>query len=204
MDTRRVGKKDPRIDGYIAKSAYYARPILEHIRSIVHRACPNVEETLKWGMPSFAYHGILCGMAAFKEHCTFGFWKGTLIIADKGKSLEAMGSFGRITKISDLPSAKVLTGYVKQAMLLNEQRVKAPVKHTPARKPLKTPAYFLAALKKNKRAFAAFEKFSPSNKRDYAEWLIEAKTEETRAKRLATAIAWIAEGKIRNWKYVRK
>jgi hypothetical protein len=199
-----VPTTDPRVDAYIAKSADFAKPILEHLRALVHRACPDVRETLKWGMPSFMYRGILCGMATFKEHCTFGFWRGTLIIADKRKSLEAMGSFGRITRLSDLPSSKVVEGYIKQAMILNERGVKAPVKHKTVKKPLRVPRYFMAALKKDKKALATFENFSRSNKREYVEWVTEAKTEGTRLKRLVTAIEWMAVGKTRNWRYVRK
>ncbi len=200
-----MGQKDERVDAYIAKSADFAKPILKHIRALVHKACPDVEETLKWSAPTFMYHGILCGMVAFKQYCVLGFWKGTLIVADKGKSLEAMGSFGRITKLSDLPSVKILAGYVRQAMVLNEKGVKAPPKYPSApKKPLRVPAYFMSALKNNKKALATFDNFSTSNKREYVEWITEAKTDETREKRLATAIEWMAEGKIRNWKYVRK
>ncbi|MCI0707405.1 MAG: YdeI/OmpD-associated family protein [Ignavibacteriae bacterium] len=197
-------KTDPRIDAYIANSADFAKPILKYIRAAVHEACPQVEEDMKWRNPTFMYKGILCGMGAFKEHAIFGFWKGTLIIADKGKSLEAMGSFGRITKVSDLPSKKILIGYVKQAMALNEQGVKAPVKHDKPKKPVRVPPYLSAALKKNKKALATFENFSPSHKREYIEWVTEAKTEETRNKRLQTAVEWIAQGKGRNWKYMKK
>ncbi len=196
---------DPRVDAYIAKAAPFARPILAHIRTIVHEACPQVEETLKWRMPSFMYHGILCSMAAFKEHCVFGFWKGTLIVTDRGKSLEAMGSFGRIKSIEDLPPHKVLTGYIKQAMKLNEEGVKAPAKHKGgAKKSLRVSNYLSAALKKNKRALATFEAFSLSHKREYIEWIAEAKTDETRERRMKTAIEWMAEGKPRNWKYMKK
>jgi uncharacterized protein YdeI (YjbR/CyaY-like superfamily) len=199
-----MAAKDKRIDAYIARSADFAKPILVHIRQVVRQACPDVEETMKWSMPTFMYHGILCGMAAFKQHCTFGFWKGTLVVDRKGKSLEAMGSFGRITSIADLPSIKVLTGYVKQAMKLNERNIKAPPKHKPAaRKPPKTPPFFVAALKRSKKAFTTFDRLSPSHKREYIEWVTEAKREDTRAKRLATTIQWLANGKSRNWKYER-
>ena len=196
-----MGKKDERIDAYIAKQAPFARPILEHLRAVVHAACPDVEETLKWGMPSFEYHGILCGMAAFKQHATFMFWKGKLIVVSAGKDLEsAMGQFGRITSVKDLPAKRVLMGYVKQAMALNEAgtTVKRAVKPKPA---LRMPADLKAALAKNRRALATFEGFSPSAKRDYLEWVLEAKQPATRAKRIATAVGWIAEGKRRNWKY---
>ncbi len=163
-----MSTKDPRVDAYIVKSQDFAKPILIHIRAVVHQACPDVEETIKWNFPAFMYHGILCGMAAFKEHSAFGFWKGTLIVGEKGKSLEAMGSFGRMTKLSDLPSDQILSHYIKQAMELNEKGVKAPPKRKSApRKPIKVPPYFTTALKKNKKAKEAFEAFSPSHQREY-------------------------------------
>src|SRR6185369_4149318 len=121
-----MGKRDPRVDAYIEKSADFAKPILAHLRDVVHAACPQVEETMKWSFPHFMHHGMLCGMAAFKQHCTFGFWKGELIVSGNPSAEAAMGQFGRLTKLSDLPSKKVLTGYVKQAMKLNEEGVKAP------------------------------------------------------------------------------
>jgi uncharacterized protein YdeI (YjbR/CyaY-like superfamily) len=202
-----MGKKDPGVDAYIGKSADFAKPILNHIRKIIHDTCPDVKEEVKWRMPNFLHYGIMCNMAAFKEHCAFGFWKGKLIFGDKysdGEE-EAMGSFGRITKISDLPPDKILIGYIKKAMKLNEEGVKAPaVRKGREKAGLAVPSYFMDALKKNKKAFATFESFSPGNKRDYIEWITEAKTEETRKKRLETAIEWMAEGKIRNWKYVKK
>jgi uncharacterized protein YdeI (YjbR/CyaY-like superfamily) len=197
-----MGTRDARIDAYIAKAPAFAKPILTHLREVIHEGCPPVEETLKWSSPSFTYHGILCGFASFKAHVAFGFWKGTLIIADKDKSLEGAGSFGRITTVSDLPSKKVLVGYIKQAMELNEKGVKSPVKHDKAPKaPLRTPADLSAALKTNKKAATRYAAFSPSWKREYVEWITEAKTDATRARRLGTAIEWIAEGKHRNWKY---
>ncbi|HEY5219724.1 MAG TPA: DUF1801 domain-containing protein, partial [Gemmatimonadaceae bacterium] len=149
--------KDPRVDAYIAKSADFAKPILTHIRKVVHAACPDVKETIKWGFPHFDYQGIMCAMASFKAHCTFGFWKGALVVpaASLKKSDEAMGSLGRITKVSDLPTAAVLRGYVKKAMALNDAGVKAPhVAKRKARTPLAAPAYFLAAIRKNKKALA--------------------------------------------------
>ncbi|MEO8460483.1 MAG: YdeI/OmpD-associated family protein [Dokdonella sp.] len=193
--------RDPRVDQYIAKSAEFARPILAHVRECVHAACPKVEETIKWGMPYFVYQGNLCGMAAFKQHCAFGFWKRQLIKpAGKGDG-DAMGQFGRITALSDLPSAKVLAGYIKQAMALNEAGIQPP--KTPSKKPtLAIPDDLVAALKRNRKAAAVFEKFAPSHRREYIEWLTEAKRAETRERRLATAIEWISEGKQRNWKYM--
>ena len=193
-------KKDPRIDKYIANAADFAKPILTHLRKLVHQGCPEVEETLKWSMPSFMYKGILCGMAAFKNHGTFGFWKGNLFLT-KEQQEGAMGSFGRITKVSDLPSDKEILGYIKKAMELNDTGAKVPSRVRKPKQPLKVPDYFISAVKKNRRAHAAFENFSYSHKKEYVEWITEAKREETRTQRLATAVAWMAEGKARHWKY---
>ena len=196
-------KKDPRVDGYIAKAAPFAQPILKHLRKLVHAECPDVEETLKWSMPSFLYKGILCGMAAFKEHCTFGFWKHDLVVGDQGapRAEEAMGTFGRITKLSDLPNDKVLLGYIRKAVELNDAGIKKPARPKRPREELKIPSSLKLALKANKKALETFEQFSYSHKKEYVEWITEAKRDETRDKRLATAIIWIAEGKPRNWKY---
>jgi uncharacterized protein YdeI (YjbR/CyaY-like superfamily) len=200
-----MGKTDPRIDAYIAKSAAFAKPILTHLREVVHAACPDVEETLKWSMPAFMHHGILCGMAAFKEHAAFNIWKGSLIVGSDGDRA-AMGQFGRITKLSDLPSKKVLTGYIRQAAALNEAGVRTPKVRKPGlpRKPVPAtpPPDFSAALKKNAKARTTFESFSPTtHKREYIEWIVDAKRDETRQRRLSQAIEMLAEGKTRNWKY---
>jgi uncharacterized protein YdeI (YjbR/CyaY-like superfamily) len=199
-----MATKDPRIDAYIAKSAAFAQPILNHLRKVVHAGCPKVEETMKWSMPHFDYKGMMCGMAAFKEHCAFGFWKETLIFdADKTAEKTAMGSFGCIRSLRDLPSEKTLIGYVKKAATLNDAGIKAPGRTKPRkREPIEVPDYFTAALKKNPRARKTFESFSPSHRREYLEWITEAKREETRNQRLATSIKWLAEGKARNWKYM--
>jgi uncharacterized protein YdeI (YjbR/CyaY-like superfamily) len=195
---------DPRIDAYIAKAGEFARPILTHLREVVHSACPEVEETMKWSHPHFMYKGMLCAMSSFKEHCAFGFWKGSLVLGKKDEETDgAAGQFGRITKLSDLPSKKVLSGHIKEAMRLNDDGVKAPAKAKPkSPKDVVVPDDLAAALKTNKAAHSTFENFSPSHKREYIEWLTEAKTEATRTKRLNTAIEWMAEGKPRNWKYM--
>ncbi len=201
-----MASKDPRIDAYIARSAAFAQPILKHIRKLVHAACPEVEETLKWSIPHFVHKGILCSMAAFKHHCAFGFWKGALIIGnDAGTAQdEAMGQFGRITAPSDLPADKVLIGYIKKAVHLNDTGVKVPARSKPkVKKELDAPDDLKTALKKNKKALATFEDFSYSHKKEYVEWITEAKRAETRTQRLETAIEWMAEGKPRNWKYVK-
>jgi uncharacterized protein YdeI (YjbR/CyaY-like superfamily) len=199
-----MGARDKRVDAYIAKSADFARPILEHLRGVVHDACPDVEETMKWSFPHFMYEGMLCSMAAFKEHCVFNFWKGSLIVDQEGeKAREAMGQFGRITKLSDLPPRKTLAGYIKKAMALNESGAKAASRAKRPKREIAPPADFMSALRKNKRALAAFEGFSPSHRREYLEWITEAKREETRRQRTEQAIAWMAEGKPRNWKYMK-
>jgi uncharacterized protein YdeI (YjbR/CyaY-like superfamily) len=196
-----MGKRDRRIDAYIAKSAEFARPILTHLREVVHAACPEVEETVKWGMPHFMYKGMLCGMAAFKQHATFGFWRRSLIVGAKGN--DAMGQFGRITSVSGLPAKRVLAGYVKQAMKLNDDGVKSPAATRPKqpKPPLEVPPVLSAALKANPKARVTFEKFSPTHRREYVEWVADAKREDTRARRVAAAVEWMAEGKPRNWKY---
>ena len=199
-----MGKRDKRVDAYIARSADFARPVLSHIREIVHEGCPEVEETIKWGAPHFDYKGMMCGMAAFKHHCTFGFWKASLVVGADKKDGDGMGQFGRLEKVSDLPPKKTLIAYVKKARQLNDEGVKAPHVAKRGKKPeLKVPEFFRGALKKNARAQAAFEAFSPSHRREYVEWITDAKTESTRDKRMETAIEWLSEGKSRNWKYER-
>jgi uncharacterized protein YdeI (YjbR/CyaY-like superfamily) len=141
-------------------------------------------------------------MAAFKEHGTFGFWKGDLFLT-KEQQEGAMGSFGRLTKLSDLPSDKVLLGYIKKAMELNEKGVKVPRRTRTQKKEVVVPPYFMSAVKKNRKALETFDNFSPSHKKEYVEWVTEAKQEETRARRLETTVAWLAQGKARNWKYER-
>lgn len=196
---------DPRIDAYIAAAPDFARPILEHLRAIIHAACPEVEETMKWSFPHFMYKGMLCGMSAFKAHCALGFWKGELLIAkadDKGK--EAMGQFGRIASVKDLPSKKELTALVKRAMKLNDDGVKAVPGRTKAaapKPPPATPPYLTEALAARPAALEHYTAFTPGKQREYVEWLEEAKTEATRLRRLEQAVEWIAEGKARNWKY---
>lgn len=193
---------DPRVDAYIADAADFAKPILLRLRKLVHAGCPAVEETLKWSMPAFTHKGILCGMAAFKQHCTFGFWKGELIFGTREKENEAMGQFGRITSLADLPADKVIVGWVRKAAELNQAGVKKPVAPRPkVKKALVVPANLRRALQKNKKALATFEAFSYSHKKEYVEWLTEAKREETRTKRLKTTLQWLAQGKARNWKY---
>jgi uncharacterized protein YdeI (YjbR/CyaY-like superfamily) len=198
-----MGRQDPRVDAYIAKSADFARPVLNRIRKLVHAACPEVEETMKWSFPHFMYRGMFCSMSAFKEHCAFGFWHPLMRDSIEGRgSHESMGQFGRIKSVSELPKDAEIKRLVKVAMQLNENGVKRPPKpKATAPKVVSVPGDLVAALKKNRAARTTFEGFSPSCKNEYVQWITEAKREETRAKRLVTTIEWLAEGKKRNWKY---
>ena len=199
-----MGKTDPRVDQYIANSADFARPILTHIRKIVHTACPDVEETMKWSFPHFDYKGgMMCSMAAFKAHCSFGFWKSSLVLDGPGAD-DAMGHFGRITSVKDLPSERELGGYVKKAAQLNDEGIRVAKKPAAPKKPLRVPADFAASMKKKPAARKTFDAFSPSQRREYVEWVTEAKADATRQKRMATAIEWLSQGKSRNWKYEPK
>lgn len=199
-------KKDRRIDDYISKSEEFAKPILRYIRDIVHKACPEVTETMKWGMPHFDYKGMMCGIASFKQHCTFGFWKASLMkdkykVFVKGEN-SGMGNFGKVKDIQDLPSAKIIIEYIKEAMKLNDDNVAVSKElKENVRKELVIPEYFLKVLKKNEVALKTFMDFSYSHKKEYLEWITEAKKEETREKRIYAAIKWLSEGKGRNWKY---
>jgi uncharacterized protein YdeI (YjbR/CyaY-like superfamily) len=192
---------DPRVDAYIDKSADFAKPILIHIRKLVHKACPDIVETMKWSFPHFDHKGTVCSMASFKQHCAFGFWKQSLMEQDAFPAEKtAMGSFGRITSIKDLPPDKVMLRLVQQAVELNEKGVKVAKKPV-EKKELVIPKDLTAALSKNKPAKIAFDKFSYSHKKEYVQWIEEAKTDATRNKRLATTVEWLSEGKSRNWKY---
>jgi uncharacterized protein YdeI (YjbR/CyaY-like superfamily) len=197
-----MSKKDPRIDAYIAKAADFAKPILTRIRKLVHAACPDVMETIKWNSPFYEHKGILIATPAFKKHCALIFWKSRMLFKEFPAKDNPRKKFRRLTSASDLPGNKILAGYLKQAVELNEAGVKDPARAKPkTKKKIPVPDYFLAALKKNKKALAAFAGFSPSCQREYIEWIVEAKREETRSKRIQTAIEWIARGKSRNWKY---
>lgn len=192
-------KKDPRVDRYIKSAQPFARPILKHLRDVVHRACSDVEETIKWRMPFFDYKGTLCMMGSFKEHAVFGFWKGALLFGKENEG--AMGHFGRLASIKDLPSDKQLIGYVKRAAELNERGVQK--KRTPrGTQKITVPSDLEAALGKNAKARKTFENFSYSHRKEYVQWITDAKREETRKKRLKRAIQWLAQGKPQNWKYM--
>lgn len=193
--------KDPRVDAYIDKAQPFAKPILKHLRKLVHDTCPQVKENIKWGMPSFEYKGILCGMAAFKEHATFGFWKHSLLGLGPRKDLGAMGSFGRMASAKDLPSDAKIKKLIKEAMRLNDEGVKIEKKVSKEKKELVVPAILLEALAGNEKAAETFNNFPYSCKKEYVQWIEEAKTDATRDKRLATTLEWLSEGKRRNWKY---
>lgn len=204
-----MGNKDPRIDTYIEKSADFAKPVLVHLRHLIHESCPGIEETVKWGFPHFEYKGTVCSMAAFKQHCVFSFWKSVLmkdshnLFQKVGKT--AMGQMGQIKSLADLPKDEVLRAYLHEAYELNENNIKLPAREKTAQtKELEIPSYFTDALSGNQEALETFQNFSYSNKKEYIEWLTEAKTEETRSKRLATTLEWLEEGKTRMWKYTKK
>jgi uncharacterized protein YdeI (YjbR/CyaY-like superfamily) len=200
--------KDKRIDSYIGASADFAKPILTHLRGLVHKACPGVTETIKWGFPHFDYQGIMCSMASFKQHAAFGFWKAKLmedydkVLNPKGET--AMGHFGQIRSLKDLPPDKILLQYIKEAARLNADGVKVTRPAPAIKKQLTVPSDFKKALSKNKKAMAVFEGFSYSHRKDYLDWITEAKMDETRGKRISKTVEWLAEGKGRNWKYERK
>lgn len=202
--------KDNRVDTYIVKSADFAVPILSHLRSVVHDACPEVRETIKWSFPHFEFRNtILCSMASFKQHCAFTIWLASQMqdphgILTTGAGRPAMGHLGRITCLEDLPPDDILIGYLKDAMVLIEQGVKLTKKEPEtASKELEIPDYFQKELENHPDALDTFNRFSYSGKKEYVEWIRDAKTEETRRKRLATAIDWLIEGKSRNWKYLK-
>ena len=192
---------DPRIDSYIAKSASFARPILEHVRARVHVAAPEAEETMKWSSPAFTVDGkILLMMAAFKAHAALNFWRGQEI-GDGNPKAGAMGQFGKLTSASDLPADAQLDALIREAAAL-AKTAPAPrkVKHEP-KPPATMHPGFAAALKANPKAQQVLDGFPPSAQRDYLDWIAEAKQESTRAKRIADAVQWLSEGKRRHWKY---
>ncbi len=203
-----MGNKDKRVDDYISKSAEFAIPILNHLRNLVHAACPNAQETIKWGMPFFDYKGPLCNLASFKQHCAFGFWKNALMKDAKemiDKNEQAMGHLGKIMSLNDLPPDKKIIGWIKEAVKLNDDDVKLPDrKKISEKKEIEIPEAFQKALNKNKKASITFNNFSPSHKYEYLEWITGAKTEQTIDKRIAKTIEQLTEEKSLNWKYVKK
>lgn len=196
--------RDPRVDAYIERAAPFAQPILAHVRALVHQACPRVEESIKWGMPHFSHAGaILCGMAGFKRHAAFGFRKHAQVVGE-GEPREGMGSYGKIASLADLPPDPVLLAHIRRAVALNEDGGKAPaVRKAVAKPPPQAPADLVAALAQHPAAQATFDAFPPGCRREYIDWIVEARRPETRAKRLAQALEWMGAGKRRNWKYER-
>ena len=204
-----MSTKNKLVDAYVAKSADFAKPILIHLRELVHATCPDVEEKIKWGFPHFDYKGeMMCSMAAFKQHCAFNFWKAALMkdvtLIANAKEETAMGHFGRIASLKDLPSNKKMIAYIKEAMQLNDEGKKV-VKTKPATTTeFIVPDYIIKAIKKNKKAFTTFDAFPQGHKKEYVLWIDEAKTEETKNKRIVQTIEWLEVGKPRNWKYMDK
>ncbi len=197
-----MATRDPRIDAYIEKAPEYARPVLVELRARVHAACPEVKETLKWRTPSFEHHGLLGGMAAFKAYCTFGFWKETLLKKEPGLAA-AIDAVGRMTTRADLPTKRAFAQVLAKAMALNEAGVAVPRRRSGTKPPLARNPDFLRALAANPKALRCFEAFPPGAQREYHEWIVDARKDDTRARRIEQAVVWIAEGKRRNWKYER-
>ncbi len=197
-----MAARDPRVDAYIAKSPEFAKPILSRVREMVHSACPAVEERIKWSSPFFDYNGqMMCGMAAFKEHCSLIFWKASLIKGVPPNGDKSRGSFGRITSVKELPSKEAFTGMIKAAMALNDAGVTVKRSKAGVKPEAEVPKELATALRRNKKAASVFVNFSRGQRREYCEWISEAKREETKEKRVTQAIEWIGEGKSRNWKY---
>jgi uncharacterized protein YdeI (YjbR/CyaY-like superfamily) len=211
VQTMNVKALSPQVDAYIDKVRPFAIPILLHLRDLIHKGCPGVEETIKWSRPFFEYRGaILCNISAFKEHCSFGFWGeeiGAVLREADALQADGMGSLGRITSLASLPSDKQMLGWIRQAAgFIDRGEYTSPIaarhKVVKASKPgPEIPPEFALALEKDKQAAHVFASFSPSCKREYLEWIAEAKRPETRAKRIASAVEWISKGKQRNWKY---
>ena len=194
---------DTRQDDYIAKAADFAQRILIHLRQLIHDTVPQIQETMKWGMPFYDHKGPVCQMAAFKQHCSFGFWKGSLLSDPHGllERSDAMGNFGRITALTDLPADDILKQYILEAVDLNKKGTKVVKSKSTVKAPLVVPDYFSDVLKQHPQAETQFNEYSYSHKKEYLQWITEAKTEGTRQKRMLIAIQWLSEGKSRNWKH---
>ena len=199
-----MGERNPRVDAYIAAAQPFAQPILRHLRELVHTHCEDVFETIKWGVPHFERRGVLCHMAAFKRHCAFGFRMGELVLGKVGAG-DAMGQFGRVGALSDLPPDVQIGAWVRKAIELDIAGVKAPKRVSTMRKPPSdtVPEDLATALAGHAAAASTFAALPPSHRREYVEWITEAKQEATRQRRLAQVVEGMAEGKTRNWKYER-
>lgn len=203
--------KNPRVDAYIAKQPPFAQPILKELRAIAHEADPGITEDIKWGAPAFMHKGIVFIMAGFKAHVGVNFWKGALIVPSQSRRAtddKAMAQIGRMGSLGEMPPKRTIIGYIRSAIKLNEGSVQSPkrVKEAAVKKraPLRMPPSLSAALERNAKARLTYDNFSPSHKREYIEWISEAKTTETRDRRIEQALGWMAEGKARNWKYMKK
>ena len=200
-----MSQRYPSVDAYLRKAPAFAQPIIEHLREVVHAACPEVEECIKWNCPFFVYRGPVCAVAAFKAHCRIGFWKADVL--RKGPAAAAaLASLERVTQVSEFPSRAALTALVQGAVKLNEDGVlaewqKAQQERRKNPVPVKPPPALAAALKKNARARKTWDAFTPSHRRDYVVWIAAAKTDETRDRRVQQTVEWLAEGKTRHWKY---
>lgn len=199
-------KLNQQVDEYIAKSADFAKPILEHWRQLIHNNCPDVEEAIKWGFPHFDYKGdFMCVIAAYKSHCSLSFIKAGLMNDPRLKDSKALKPtqrfLGKVTKLADLPPDEDFIRLLKEAMVLNDKGIKIVMPKSDKPKVLETPAYFLEKLAINAQAKQVFESKSDAFRKDYIIWITDAKTETTRQKRMEEAVAWIAEGKGRFWKY---
>ena len=205
-----MGTKDSRVDAYIAKLPPFSKEICTRLRAIVHEASPEIGEDIKWGHVAFMHKGIVCGMAAFKGHVVFHFWKAALLTGSHARRAtddHTLERLGKLTSVDELPSKSTIAGFVKAAVKLNDGAVKLPKSPMAAKKtkaPLRTPPSLSKALARNAKAKATYDGFSPSHKREYVEWITEAKSEETRDRRIEQALGWMAEGKPRNWKYMKK
>jgi uncharacterized protein YdeI (YjbR/CyaY-like superfamily) len=201
-----MAKFNPAVSTYIANSAEFAQPILIELRAIIHNFCPEVVETIKWNFPVFVYKdSILCNMASFKEHCSFGFWLGSLMKDPHGIFLRTeqggMGDLGKLKSLNDLPDPSKLGASILEAMQLTDAGMKLPKKPKKDTTELKIPNELTKALAEHAAAKTVFDNFSYSHKREYVDWLNEAKTEETLNKRLETTILNLLEGKPKEWKY---
>jgi uncharacterized protein YdeI (YjbR/CyaY-like superfamily) len=199
---------NPKVDDYMANAADFAKPVMAHLRKLLHKTCPGVIEEMKWGIPHFDYKGeMMCIFAAYKSHCAFTFWKESLMSDPKLKAnptVKAINRYmGKITALSDLPSDRQLVAYIKEAMALNDNGVKLPPRKSDKPKDIAIPDYLAKRLAANPKVKAVFEGQSASFRKEYLVWITDAKTDETREKRMAEALAWIAEGKGRFWKYAK-
>lgn len=203
-----MAKKDPRIDEYIKNAKPFAQPILKHLRKLIHEIVPEVEETVKWGMPAFEYKGPIFSMASFKEHCAFAFWKSPLMkdaeLFRNNKGEGGMGDLGKVKSVEDLPGDKLMKQYLLEAKRINDQGIKLEKKKPRSSEEPEIHPEFEKQLKKNKGAFSFFKSSSPSCRKEYINWINEAKRDETRNTRIATAVEWLSEGKGKNWKYEKK